>query len=241
MKLASSICYSGLLSVYCICDVLIQFYLKHPKKFTNILSVPGDVLEDYPDSPGAGPLISGEDASHLLDTDDTMEVANPTAGCSTFSRDTDTNAGASKRTRSELGPAVDHQETPAGPSLPPIYHSVHRKKTNKLAVRHLDGGALNVTEGTMLGAPVCLFAQVGSFSNVGDKRHNLTVHRHDHATLRNISMSFDPTTFTCKSCQGAHSVLRRTIEGGAGLSPRICPLGSKLPSNDSGRGGRGMC
>jgi hypothetical protein len=93
-----------------------------------MLSVPGDVLEDYPDSPGAGPHISGEDASRLLDTDDTMEIANPTAGCSTFSRVTDANAGATKRAHSELGPAADHQDAPAGPSLPPIYHSVHRKK-----------------------------------------------------------------------------------------------------------------
>jgi hypothetical protein len=157
-----------------------HYYLKYPRKFTNMLTVPGDVLEDYPDSPGADPLISGMDASHLLDTDDTMEVADPTARCSTYSRGAEINTGAKKHTRSELGLAVDHQDTPAGPSLPPIYHSVHRKKINKLAVRHLDGGALSATEGTMLGAPVCPFAQVGSFSNVGDKRHNLIVHRHDH-------------------------------------------------------------
>jgi hypothetical protein len=143
-----------------------------------------------------------------------------------------------------LPPILPKPASDLCPNLPPIYHSVHRKKINKLAVRHLDGGALNATEGTMLGAPVCPFVQVGSFSNVGDKRHNLTVHRHDHATLRNISMSFDPTTFTCKSCQGAHPVLRRTIEGGdVGLdSPSIFVLSDQnFPPMVTVGGGRGMC
>jgi hypothetical protein len=154
------------------------------------------------------------------------------------------NQHGSKETyRSKLGPTIDHQDTPAGPSLPPIYHSVHRKKINKLAVRHLDGGALSATEGTMLGAPVCPFAQVGSFLNVGDKRHNLTVHRHDHHTLSNISMSFDPTTFTCKSCQGAHPVLRRTIEGGdVGLdSPPVFVLSDQNFPPMIPVGGEGEC
>jgi hypothetical protein len=80
-------------------------------------------------------------------------------------------------------------------------------------VRHLDGSACYVAEGTTHGAPVCPFVPIGSFVNSGDKRHNHTAHRHDHTALRNISMSFDPCTLTCKACHGAHQVLRRSIEG----------------------------
>jgi hypothetical protein len=80
-------------------------------------------------------------------------------------------------------------------------------------VRHLDGSGCCVTEGTTFGAPVCSFNQIGSFANSGDKRYNLTAHRYEHTSLRNISMSFDPCTFICKSCQGAHQVLLRSIEG----------------------------
>jgi hypothetical protein len=55
--------------------------------------------------------------------------------------------------------------------------------------------------------------QVGSFANSGDGRHNHTIHRHDHSTMRNISTSFDPNTLICKTCQGEHTVLHRSIEG----------------------------
>ncbi len=110
--------------------------------------------------------------------------------------------------------ASESQHSNAGPTLPPIYFSVQSKRVNKLAVRHLDGSACYVAEGTTFGAPpVCTFNQIGSFANSGDKRHNHTAHRHDHSALHNISMSFDPCTLTCKACQGAHQVLRRTIEG----------------------------
>jgi hypothetical protein len=40
-----------------------------------------------------------------------------------------------------------------------------------------------------------------------------TFHRHDHAALCSISMSFDPSILSCKFCQGAHLVLRWSIEG----------------------------
>ncbi len=53
---------------------------------------------------------------------------------------------------------------------------------------------------------------VGSFANVGDKRHNLTMHRHNHANVRNISTSFGPSTFDCNMCQGVHKVLYPTVD-----------------------------
>jgi hypothetical protein len=118
-----------------------------------------------------------------------------------------------KRRLNEGSSASDSQQGSAGPNLPPIYYSVQRKRLNKMSVRNLDGSACYVAEGTTFDAPVCPFNQIGSFSNCGDKRHNHTAHRHDHVALRNISMSFDPCTLTCKACQGAHPVLRRSIEG----------------------------
>ncbi len=130
-----------------------------------------------------------------------------------------------------------HQSTPG------IYYSVLRKRLNKLAVRHLDGSACYVTEGTTLGAPVSAFNQIGSFANSGDKRHNLTAHRYDHTALRNISLSFDPCTLTCKACQGAHQVLRRTIEGNdvsQDNPPVFVLVDQNFPPNGAGGGGRGM-
>jgi hypothetical protein len=41
----------------------------------------GDDLDDYPDSPGSAPQLSGEAASQLLDADDTaMDAAASGAG-----------------------------------------------------------------------------------------------------------------------------------------------------------------
>jgi hypothetical protein len=37
----------------------------------------GDVLDDYPDSPGSAPQLSGEAASRLLDADDTGMDLDP--------------------------------------------------------------------------------------------------------------------------------------------------------------------
>jgi hypothetical protein len=173
-------------------------------------SFQGDELEDYPDSPGTTPHLTGEATSQLLDADDATMEASP-AGPSNLTAG-QCSGQHLKRRHDKSSLSVDTPPSSAGPSLPPIYFSVQRKRLNKLAVRHLDGGACYVTEGTTLGAPVCAFNQIGSFANSGDKRHNLTAHRYDHTALRNISMSFDPCTFTCKSCQGAHQVLRRSIE-----------------------------
>jgi hypothetical protein len=171
----------------------------------------GDDLDDYPDSPGSAPQLSGEAARRLLDTDDTAMESN--ASGSGISRERECTGPHLKRRHNESSLASESQSSNAGPNLPPIYFSVQRKRLNKLAVRHLDGSACYVAEGTTFGAPVCSFNQIGSFANSGDKRHNHTAHRHDHAALRNISMSCYPCTLTCKACQGAHQVLRRTIEG----------------------------
>jgi hypothetical protein len=66
---------------------------------------------------------------------------------------------------------------------------------------------------TNLGASSSKAVQVGSFINENDKRHNYTVHRHDHANSRNISFSFNPETLIFTTCPGEHRVLRRTLEG----------------------------
>jgi hypothetical protein len=201
----------------------------------------GDELEDYPDSPGTAPLLTGEAASQLLDADDTT-MEDTAAGLSNTDADQDSER-LPKRRLAEGSLAADNQSGNTGPALPPIYYSVQQKRLNKLAVRHLDGGACYVTEGATLGAPVSAFNQIGSFANSGDKRHNLTAHRYDHTALRNISLSFDPCTFTCKACQGAHLVLRRTIEGndvGQDNPPRFRTGRSEFPPNGTGWGGRGV-
>jgi hypothetical protein len=66
---------------------------------------------------------------------------------------------------------------------------------------------------TNCGTPTSLLDQVGSFANAGDKRHNLTQHRHDFKNLRNISTSFNIKNFLCTTCNWEHKVLCRDIEG----------------------------
>jgi hypothetical protein len=201
----------------------------------------GDELEDYPDSPGTAPLLTGEAASQLLDADDTT-MEDTGAGPSNTEAGPDSGR-LPKRRLAEGSFAADNQSVNSGPTLLPIYYSVQRKRLNKLAVRHLDGGACYVTDGTTLGAPVSAFNQIGSFANSGDKRHNLTPHRYDHTALRNISLSFDPCTFTCKACQGAHQVLRRTIEGkdvGQDNPPVFVLVDQNFPPMVPVGGGRGM-
>ncbi len=209
----------------------------------NLLITPlqGDELEDYPDSPGTAPLLTGEAASQLLDADDTT-MEDTTAGPSNTDEGQDSGR-LPKRRLVEGSLAADTHSGNTGPTLPPIYYSVQRKRLNKLVVRHLDGGACYVTEGTTLGAPVSALNQIGSFANSGDKRHNLTAHRYDHTALRNISLSFDPCTFTCKACQVAHQVLRRTIEGndvGQDNPPVFVLVDQNFPPMVPVGGGRGV-
>ncbi len=204
MKLVSPL-YIPLLYDEAVCSIVLLI---------NTVSAIGEELEDYPDSPGTPPMISGEAASCLLDADDsTMDTAGTTTGKPSATATTCDRESAQKRQYSEGCQYNEPLAMPSSPNLPPIYYSVQRKKLNKTVVRHLDGGANPATEGTNTGAPVGSLNSIGSFANSGDKRHNCTAHRFDHAALRNISMSFDPSTLTCKSCQGAHPVLSRSIEG----------------------------
>jgi hypothetical protein len=46
--------------------------------------------------------------------------------------------------------ATDNKGPKMGPSLPPIYYSVIRKKLAKMTVRHLDGGACKDDDCTIL-------------------------------------------------------------------------------------------
>jgi hypothetical protein len=194
-------------------SVTIYSYVRY-RKPNLLITFLGDMLEDYPDSPGGDGGISREAASHILDSEDTMETSSTEPGC-TPSGSGATTGGQKRSLPSSLRlPGnIDSKGTKTGPSLPPIYYSVLRKKLAKMTVRHLDGGACKEDDCTNLGASVYDHTQIGSFCNPNDKRHNHTIHRHDHLALRNISTSFDPVTFTCKTCPGAHQVLRRTVEG----------------------------
>jgi hypothetical protein len=79
----------------------------------------GDKLEDYPDSPGTTPHLTGEAARQLLDADDfTMEAAsagpsNTTAG--------ECSGQHIKHRLNEISLSADTPPSSAGPSLPPIY------------------------------------------------------------------------------------------------------------------------
>jgi hypothetical protein len=201
------------------------------------LLILGDVLDDYPDSPIGAEALSREAASNLLDSEDAMETSSNVASGSGVS-------GSNKRQREYSQRPQCQSEgrgSRSGPSLPPIYHSVLRKKLATMTVRHLDGGACKDDDSTTFGASVSAQAQIGSFNNPNDKRHNHTVHRHDHLALRNISTSFDPVSFTCKLCTGAHQVLRRSVEGNdVGLdNPPVFVLSDQNFPPWYRRGGRG--
>jgi hypothetical protein len=205
----------------------------------------GDVLDDYPDSPVGDGGLSREAASHLLDSEDAMEASSNLASGSGGVYGSGTTGGIKRSLDSNQrhqcpsegrGPKI-------GPSLPPIYYSVLHKKLAKMTVRHLDGGAFKDDDSTNLGASVNAQTQIGSFNNPNVKRHNHTVHRHDHLALRNISTSFDPVPFTCKSCPGAHQVLRRTVEGSdVGLdNPPVFVLTDQNFPPMAPAGGEGEC
>ncbi len=146
----------------------------------------GEVLEDYPDSPGLGDELTTEAASNILDSEDAMDTAGPSLRrdeqhsfrshvdesrvCTPKRRNEDCTS------RSDCASAV----ASAVPMLPPIYHSIAKKRLSKTILRHLDGS--KETECTTLGASVSQTLQVGSFNNIGDRRHNGTIHQHDHTT-----------------------------------------------------------
>ncbi len=162
----------------------------------------GDVLDDYPDSPVGEGGLSREAASHLLDSEDAMETSsNIPSGSGSGSGASGSNKRMHDSNQRFQCPS-EGRGPKIGPSLPPIYYSVLRKKLGTMTVRHLDGGACKDDDSTTLGASVNAHLQIGSFNNPNDKRHNHTVHRHGHQALRNISTSFDPVSFTCKTCTG---------------------------------------
>jgi hypothetical protein len=80
-------------------------------KPANVIFAAREKLEDYPNSPGAMPHISGEDASQLLDTDDTMESAVPAAGCSTIPSGPSTYTGMQKHPLSEISHSAEPQDS----------------------------------------------------------------------------------------------------------------------------------
>jgi hypothetical protein len=86
----------------------------------------GDVLDDYPDSPGTAPQLSGEAASRLLDADDIgMDTAAPGPS---ITKETVSTGPSLKRRLNECSTVSDGQQSTAGPTLPPIYYSVQRKR-----------------------------------------------------------------------------------------------------------------
>jgi hypothetical protein len=148
-----------------------------------------------------------------------------------------------KRTREASASVTEESGCTVGPNLPPIYYSVLKKKTSKMIVRHLDGGAYQETDSTTIRASVSPLVQVGSFANAGDKRHNRTIHRYDHSKMRNISTSFDPNKFICTTCNVEHLVLRRTVEGNdVGLdNPPVFVLSDQNFPSMVPVGGEGEC
>jgi hypothetical protein len=174
---------------------------------TKIPTVAGDEDETSLASPPPSESITREDADGILDGDDGMDSTDEYGDCA----DASVQDRASNK-RSLTDRAMEDACAP-GPSLPPIYYSILKKKTSKRVVRHLDGGAYQEVDSTYLGASISSLEQVCSFANSGDKRHNRTTHRHDHSKLRNISTSFDPCKLICTTCPGEHTVLRRSIEG----------------------------
>ncbi len=210
----------------------------------------GEVLEDYPDSPGLGADLTTEAASSILDSEgvtDTSGTGNNS--CEPYSsrpriEPQQHNSGChTKRRFEDSGSRSDcvSASASAGPMLPPIYHSVAKKRMSKTILRHLDGS--KETDCTTFGASVSQTLQVGSFNNNGDRRHNSTIHRHDHTTMRNKSTSFDPSTLNCTTCPGVHKVLHRTVEGtdvGMNNPPVFILTDQNFPAMVPVGGGRGM-
>jgi hypothetical protein len=164
---------------------------------------PGILDGDDGAEPGPGP--SRGDVIH------SNNAATPTARA-VPGRDTPARGDDKKYGSSSSGTSGATTVGGNRPTLPPIYHTVKKLKLNKLVLRHLNGGGTSELDCTNLGASSSKAVQVGSFVNENDKRHNYTVHRHDHANSRNISFSFNPETPICTTCPGEHRVLRRTVE-----------------------------
>jgi hypothetical protein len=175
--------------------------------FTKIPTGAGDAEGMSLASPPPSESLTREDADNILDEEDGMDSTDEYGDCADASVH---DRAANKRSLADR--SMEDASAP-GPSLPPIYYSILKKKTSKRVVRHLDGGAYQEVDSTYLGASISSLEQVGSFANKGDKRHNRTTHRHDHSKLRNISTSFDPCKLICTTCPGEHTVLRRSIEG----------------------------
>jgi hypothetical protein len=207
---------------------------------------------------GQDEQLSKEAADSLLDEEDSMETgledpttrsevmraSHPEVGPSSLGKVYGAQSyQGGKRGRDLSASTMDCPSGTEMPSLPPIYHSVHRKKVSKMIVRHLDGNAYQETDSTTIGASISPLVQVGSFANAGDKRHNRTTHRYDHVKSRNISTSFDPNKFICTTCNNEHPVLRRSIEGNdVGLdNPPVFVLSDQNFPSMVPVGGEGEC
>jgi hypothetical protein len=169
--------------------------------FTKIPTGSGDEQGTRPASPPSPASLTREDANDILDEEDGMDSADEYGDCADASV---LDRAANKRSRADC--SVEEDTSAPGPSLPPIYYSILKKKNSKRVARHLDGGAYQEVDSTYLGASISSLEQVGSFANSGNKRHNRTTHRHDHSKLRNISTSFDPYKLICTTCPGEHTV-----------------------------------
>jgi hypothetical protein len=177
---------------------------------------------DYPDSdegsPGGSDRAEIEDS--ILDTED-MDVSTGAATeDATKSRDNTGRGGIRAFSSLESGSfysGTGRTERPNGdsPTLPPIYLTIKKERERSTVIRNLDGSGITEVDSTNCGASTSTMDQVGSFAKVGDKRHNITQHRHDFKNLRNISTSFNIKNFICNTCtgNGEHKVLCRDVEG----------------------------
>jgi hypothetical protein len=180
-----------------------------------------------------------------LDAED-MDVGTGTAMEAVTNRRDCTGGGAARAFSSmESGSFYSgRMERPNGdsPTLPPIYLTIKKERERSIVIRNLNGSGITEVDSTNCGASTSTMDQVGSFANAGDKRHNITQHRHDFKNLRNISTSFNIKNFVCNTCtgNGEHKVLCRDVEG-EDIGTRLPPVFVLADPPWSRRGGEGEC
>ncbi len=91
----------------------------------------GTGLDDYPDSPGPAHVISSDDANSILDSEEPPQAMDCTAGHSGRPDSGNVQHGGSDIQCRKRKASTWSEPVSACPSLPPIYHSVAKKKIVK--------------------------------------------------------------------------------------------------------------
>jgi hypothetical protein len=114
-------------------------------------------LEDYPDSPVNTAALTPEAASSILDSDDTadaMDTEISPSGSTARGEPGFPGASCSTQVTSRSDNVLQEVDDRTVLTLPPIYHTVAKKKLAKMMVRNLNGCAHHETDGTNLSALV---------------------------------------------------------------------------------------